>query len=312
MINSFRHNIAYFWQHLSHDRRFVSLIPFGWLGLFFLVPFLIIVKISLSQTRIAIPPFQPLWQWAKTGQLHIQIYFQAYTKLFTDPFYGAALLNSLLLATIATLICLVLGYMMAYAISRTSPRWRTLFMLLIILPFWTSYLIRVYAWIGLLNPQGVFNKILLTLGWIDTPLLLIYNSFSVTLGLVYCYLPFMILPIYATLLKINPVYLEAAHDLGCRPWRAFWTLTVPLSMPGIIAGCILVFIPAVGEYVIPELLGGSKSLMLGRVIWMEFFNNRDWPMACALTVVMLTIFVIPVMLIQRAQFKTSPHEESRS
>ncbi|MEI8295116.1 MAG: ABC transporter permease subunit [Alphaproteobacteria bacterium] len=309
MISKLSHKIIHFWQLLQHDRRFVTAVPFGWLGLFFLVPFLIIIKISFSQTRIAIPPFQPLWQWAKDGQLRIQIYFQAYAKLFTDPFYVEALLNSLLLAAIATLICLGVGYMMAYAISRAQPRWRTILMLLIILPFWTSYLIRVYAWIGLLNTQGIFNKILLTFGWIDAPLLLIYNSFSVTLGLVYCYLPFMILPIYATLLKINPVYLEAAYDLGCRPWRAFWTLTVPLSMPGIIAGCILVFIPTVGEYVIPELLGGSKSLMLGRVIWMEFFNNRDWPMACALTVVMLTIFVIPVIMIQRAQL---PNEEYHS
>lgn len=312
MRNLFRQKIENLRQQFSYDRRIVTFIPFGWLGLFFLIPFLIIVKISLSEARIAIPPFQPTWQWVEAGQLRLEFYFQSYTKLFTDPFYGEAFLNSLFLAAIATLFCLVIGYMMAYAISRTLPKWRTLFLLLIILPFWTSYLIRVYAWIGLLNPQGVFNKVLLTLGWIDKPLPLIYNSFSVILGLVYCYLPFMILPVYATLLKINPAYLEAAYDLGCRPWRAFWTLTVPLSTPGIIAGCIFVFIPAVGEYVIPELLGGSKSLMLGRVIWMEFFNNRDWPMACALTVVMLTLFVIPVMLIQRTQFKTSLQEENRS
>jgi len=312
MIYLLRQKIEDLWQQLGHDRRFVTLIPFGWLGLFFLVPFLIIVKISLSQAHIAIPPFEPAWQWVEAGQLRVEFYFHSYTKLFTDSFYGLAFLNSLLLASIATSICLMLGYMMAYAISRTASKWRTLFLLLIILPFWTSYLIRVYAWIGLLNPQGVFNKILLTLGWIDKPLPLIYNSFSVTLGLVYCYLPFMILPIYATLLKIDPAYLEAAYDLGCRPWRAFWSLTVPLSMPGVIAGCMLVFIPAVGEYVIPELLGGSKSLMLGRVIWMEFFNNRDWPMACALTVVMLTLFVIPLILIQRTQFKTSLQGENRA
>lgn len=300
-----RSRLAASFMHLIHNKRFVSLIPFGWLSLFFLVPFGIIVKISLSKSILAIPPFYPLWEWLKNEQIHILIDFCSYIRIFTDPFYGAALFNSLVTATLATSICLIFGYAIAYAISRTSPRWRTLLILLVILPFWTSYLIRVYAWIGLLSPKGVINQVLLNLGWIQAPLPLMYNAFSVTVGLVYCYLPFMIFPIYATLLKIAPVYNEAAYDLGSTPWRTFKSITLPLSRSGITAGCLLVFLPSVGEYVIPELLGGSSNIMLGRVLWMEFFNNRDWPMACALAVIMVILFVVPVVLIQRAQLKAS-------
>lgn len=297
--------LTHLWQRLINNRRFISLIPFGWLSLFFLVPFGIIIKISFSESRLAIPPFHPLWEWLKNEQIHILVDFWSYVRIFSDPFYGAALLHSLIAAALATSICLVFGYAIAYAISRTPSHWRTPLILLIILPFWTSYLIRVYAWIGLLSPKGVINQVLLTLGWIQAPLPLIYNTFSVMVGLVYCYLPFMIFPIYATLLKIDPAYCEAASDLGATPWRIFRSITLPLSRPGIMAGCLLVFLPSVGEYIIPELLGGSDSMMLGRVLWMEFFNNRDWPLACALAVIMVIMFVIPVVLIQRAQLKAS-------
>lgn len=296
---------------LSEDRQLISFVPFGWLFLFFIIPFMIIVKISFSEAILSIPPFQPMFHWLDSQQLHFQAFFQSYFRLFTDLFYVKALINSVYLAALATFFCLIIGYPMAYAISRAPLRWQNTLLLLIILPFWTSYLIRVYAWIGLLNPQGVINQALMYLGITQAPLPLIYNKAAILVGLVYCYLPFMILPIYATLQKINPVYIEASYDLGCRPWASFWRIIVPLSLPGVISGGILVFIPAVGEYVIPELLGGSDSLMLGRVIWMEFFNNRDWPMACAVAVIMLIILVVPVMFIQRLQSRFASEGQTR-
>jgi putrescine transport system permease protein len=194
--------------------------------------------------------------------------------------------------------------MMAYGISRVQSTWRTVLLLLVVLPFWTSFLIRVYAWMNLLSSQGLINAFLLKMGLIHTPLMLLDNSAAVCVGIIYCYLPFMILPIYAALDKIDSSYIEAAYDLGCSPWRAFWRVTVPLSMPGIVAGSILVFIPAIGEFVIPEILGGPDTIMIGRVLWWEFFNNRDWPLACALAVAMVVLFVAPIMIFQRQQLRS--------
>lgn len=293
-----------FWGRLTREKRLVIATPYLWLGLFSLIPFLIVVKISLSQGVLAIPPFQPLFQWPAEQVLQLRLNLAAYTALLIDPFYASAFFNSLKIAFIATLFCLFVGYPMAYAIAQSPNHWRPILLLLIILPFFTSFLVRVYAWIGLLSTQGVINILLINLGIINEPLPLLYNAFAVTIGIVYCYLPFMILPIYSVLDKIDPAYLEAAYDLGCRPWRAFYRITVPLSFRAIIAGSILVFVPAVGEFVIPELLGAPETLMIGRVLWSEFFNNQNWPLACALAVVMLAIFVIPFMVLQRFQYRT--------
>jgi putrescine transport system permease protein len=293
-----------FWNRLARERRLVIAVPYLWLGFFSLIPFLLIVKISLSQSVLAIPPFQPLFNWSAEQILQMRLNLAAYSTLLTDPFYASAFFGSLKIALIATLSCLLIGYPMAYAIVQSAPHWRPIFLLLIILPFFTSFLVRVYAWIGLLSTEGVINTLLKMLGIIHEPLPLLYNSFAVTIGIVYCYLPFMILPIYSVLDKIDPAYLEAAYDLGCRPWRAFWRITVPLSFRAIIAGSILVFVPAVGEFVIPELLGAPDTIMIGRVLWSEFFNNQNWPLACSLAIVTLAIFVIPFMIFQRFQLRS--------
>jgi putrescine transport system permease protein len=221
-----------------------------------------------------------------------------YAFVFQDHFYVTIYLSSVKIAAIATLLCLLLGYPMAYFIARRPQPWRTLLLLGVVLPFWISFLLRVYAWIGLLNTKGVINNVLLRLGVIDSPLALIYNDFAVYLGIVYSYLPFMILPLYANLERLNVDLTEAAADLGARRWRVFLDVTLPLSRPGIIAGCLLVFIPAIGEFVIPALLGGADTLMIGRVLWDEFFINRDWPVASAVSVVLLAILVLPMIWLQ--------------
>ncbi|MBT5655094.1 MAG: ABC transporter permease subunit, partial [Alphaproteobacteria bacterium] len=272
-----------------------------------LIPFLIVAKISLSEFVIGVPPFKPILKWVGSNLPQIHFNFGNYAYLIYDDFYLVAYLSSLKLAFIATILCLIIGYPMAYAIYRSSVRWRTLLLLLIVLPFWTSFLIRVYAWIGLLSPQGLINSTLMTIGLIEDPLPLLYNDFSVCLGLVYCYLPFMILPIYVALDRLDPTLFEASHDLGATPFQTFLKIISPLTLPGIIAGSLLVFIPAIGEFVIPDLLGGSDTLMIGKVIWTEFFINRDWPVAAALAITMLLIIVVPIMLFQK--FKS---QESRS
>ena len=294
-------------RHWRLKRSFVVLIPYFWGILFFLTPFLLVFKYSLSESLVAIPPLSPLCEWANELTLTIHLFFGNYWQLLADSLYVTVFLSSLLIAGIATVCCLILGYIMAYAIARSEPEWRTLLLLLVILPFATSFLIRVYAWIGLLSNFGVINNFLMYLGVIQKPLPLLYNSFSVCVAIVYCYLPFMILPIYATLVKIDLTYLEAAYDLGCRPWRALWSITIPLSMPGIIAGSVLVFIPAVGEFVIPELVGGPETTLIGRVLWTEFFYNRDWPTACAIAVTMLVVLITPVLWFQHAQLKKYEH-----
>ncbi len=285
----------------NSQRKLVVFLPYLWLFLFFLIPFFLILKISFSSSLIGMPPFSSIFEWVGDNLLQIRFNFQNYLSLIQDSFYREAFTSSLKIAGSSTLCCLILGYMMAYGISRANPKWRTVLLLLVVLPFWTSFLIRVYAWMTLLSTQGLINSLLMKIGLINFPLQLLNNSYAVCIGIVYCYLPFMVLPVYTTLEKLDPVYVEAAFDLGCTPWRTFWKVTVSLSKPGIIAGCILVFIPAIGEFVIPEILGGPDTIMIGRALWWEFFNNRDWPLACALAVAMVLLFVAPIMFFQRQQ-----------
>jgi putrescine transport system permease protein len=275
-------------------------VPTLWLLLLFLVPFLIVFRISLSEVRLAIPPYTPLISWHH-GSPSLDLHGSAYTFLFTDSLYVSSYLYSLKVAAVSTLCCLLIGYPMAYAIARSAPATRAVLLMLIVLPFWTSFLLRVYAWIGLLNNNGVINNVLLYLGLIKHPLVLMQTDFAVYIGIVYSYLPFMILPLYANLEKHDAALLEAAADLGARPLRAFLRITLPQSLPGILAGSLLVFIPAVGEYVIPTLLGRTDQLMVGRVLSDEFFENRDWPVASAVAILILLLLVIPIMLFQRAQ-----------
>ena len=279
----------------------VTSVPFLWLLLFFLIPFAIVLKISFSDARIAMPPYDPLLHWVDHQVLQVKLNLGNYAFLIEDPLYWKSYLNSIKIAGISTLLCLLLGYPMAYGIARSSPSTRNILLLLVILPFWTSFLLRVYAWIGILKNNGLINNALMGLGIIDQPIQMLQTDFAVYIGIVYSYLPFMILPLYANLEKMDLTLLEAAADLGSRPWESFLKVTLPLSMPGIIAGCLLVFIPAVGEFVIPALLGDPGTLMIGKVLWTEFFNNRDWPVASAVAIALLLFLVIPIMYFQRAQ-----------
>jgi len=273
-------------------------LPFAWLGLFFLLPLLIVVKISLARSVIGIPPYTPLFFDDGSG-LKIHATLANFALLASDDLYLRAYLGSLGNAALATALCLALGYPIAYAIARSPGRWRLLLLFLVMLPFWTSFLIRVYAWIAILKPNGLLNQLLIAIGLITTPLPLLNNAFSVELGLVYSYLPFMILPLYGSLTALDESLLEAAADLGARPIRAFLGVTLPLSLPGIAAGSLLVLIPAIGEFVIPDLLGGADTLMIGKVLWDEFFNNRDWPVASAVAVVLVAALAIPILLAQK-------------
>ncbi len=283
-------------------QRLVIAAPFLWLLLFFLVPFLIVFKISFAEVQIAMPPYTPLVQWAADAkQLVLSFNLNNYLFLFTDDLYASTFVYSVKVAAISTLLCLLLGFPMAYAIARSGPTLRNLYLMLIILPFWTSFLLRVYAWVGLLKTDGVINNVLLSVGLIDSPLTLLYTDFAVYIGIVYSYLPFMILPLYSNLEKHDLTLLEAAADLGARPVTAFFRITLPLAIPGVIAGSLLVFIPAVGEYVIPSLLGRSDQLMIGRVLSDEFFSNRDWPVASAVAIFMLLLLLLPIALFQRFQ-----------
>ena len=281
-------------------RRLIAGVPTLWLLLLFLIPFLIVFRISFSEVRLAIPPYTPLLSWHH-GAPRLEVHWSAYSFLFTDPMYVSSYLYSLKVAALSTLCCLLIGYPMAYAIARARAATRPLLLMLIVLPFWTSFLLRVYAWIGLLKSNGVINNVLLSLGVIHHPLALLQTDFAVYIGIVYSYLPFMILPLYANLEKHDPALLEAAADLGARPWRAFLAITLPQSLPGIAAGSLLVFIPAVGEYVIPTLLGRPDQLMIGRVLSDEFFENRDWPVASAVAIVILLLLVVPILLFQRVE-----------
>ena len=279
-------------------RRAVLLPPYLWLLVFFLLPFAIVLKIALSESAIAVPPYAPIAEW-RDGALALKLNFANFALLAEDSFYLEAYLRSLRVAAVSAVLALLLGYPMALAIARAPQPRQPLLLMLVMLPFWTSFLLRITALIGLLQDQGPINAALTGLGLTDAPLPLLYSEGAVYLGIVYCYLPFMVLPLYATLSKLDPALLEAAADLGARPWRAFLSVTLPLSLPGIAAGLMLVFIPAMGEFVIPELLGGPDAQLIGRVLWMEFFQNRDWPLAAALAIVLLLVVVVPIALFQR-------------
>ena len=276
-------------------RGLVISIPMVWMALLFLLPFLIVLKLSFSEARLAIPPYAPFLEWVN-GLPHPVLHWNNYAFLFTDPLYVSSYLYSLKVAAVSTLWCLVLGFPMALTIARARQPWRNVLLMLVVLPFWTSFLLRVYAWIGLLKHNGVINNILMWLGVIHQPITMLQTDFAVYVGIVYSYLPYMILPLYANLEKHDPLLLEAAADLGARPLKAFLRVTLPQSIPGIVAGSLLVFIPAVGEYVVPSLLGRSDQLMIGRVLSDEFFENRDWPVASAVAILMLVLLVAPIML----------------
>lgn len=265
--------------------------PYSWSILFFLIPALLILKISFSKACMCLPPFSPLMENVGDYCYNFYIYIGNYITLFNDSFYFSSLLSSFMLAGSATIVCLIIGYSMAYSISRTQRHTRIILILMVVLPFVTSFLIRVYAWMSLLNTKGILNVLLLKIGIISSPIHFLDNNYAVCLVMVYCYLPFMIIPIYAALDKIDNSLVEASLDLGTSNWSSFWSVTVPLSMPGIIAGCTLVFVPALGEFVIPELIGGSKTITIGQTIWGEFFNNRDWPLASAIAVLMMFSFI---------------------
>ncbi|MDP6080568.1 MAG: ABC transporter permease subunit [Arenicellales bacterium] len=277
--------------------------PFYWLLIFFLAPFVIVFKISVAESLIASPPFSPLFDIAQNGALSVHLVFDNYAYLWEDSLYIKTYVNSIRISTISTVLCLLLGYPIAYAIVRSAPTTRFVLLMLIILPFWTSFLLRIYAWMGLLADQGTINNILIYLGLINRPIRLMYSEFAVHIGIVYSYLPFMILPLYANMGKLDHTIHEAAADLGARPFTIFLTVTLPLTIPGIAAGSLLVFIPATGEFVIPDLLGGGNVLMIGRVLYDEFNANHDWPVASAVAIVLLLVLVIPMMLYQHIQSK---------
>ena len=283
-------------------QQFVIGVPFLWLFLFFLLPFGIVLKISFTEAAVAIPPYTEIASYVDE-QFQLLLNFGNYFLLAGDELYIAAYLGSLQIAFISTLLCLLIGFPMAYAIARAPADRQTVLLLLIMMPTWTAILIRVYAWMGILSNSGVLNSVLLGLGLVDRPLQILNTNVAVYIGIVYSYLPFMILPIYANLVKHDQSLLEAASDLGSSTINSFWKITVPLSKNGVIAGCMLVFIPAVGEFVIPELLGGPETLMIGKILWQEFFNNRDWPVASALAVIMLLILMFPIILFNRNQTK---------
>jgi putrescine transport system permease protein len=289
----------------SWGQRLVVLIPYLWLIALFLVPFLIVFKISLSHTAVAQPPYVPTLDLsggiAAVREFLAGLSFENYALLISDWLYLSSYGRSVFIALAATAMLLVLGFPIAYGMARAPRRWQGVLFMLIVLPFWTSFLIRVYAWMTILQRDGLLNQALLALGIVDAPPTWLATDTAIFIGIVYAYLPFMVLPIYATLEKMDETLLEAAADLGCPRWKAFWLVTVPLAMPGVIAGSILSFIPIVGEFVIPDLLGGSDSLMIGQTLWMEFFSNRDWPVASAVAVVLLCILVVPLILYQHLQ-----------
>ncbi len=285
--------------------RLVIIIPYAWLLFFFLVPFFIVFRISLSQTAIAMPPYTPVFDLAEglSGILASMRAFSAdnYVWLTEDVLYFNAYVSSIVIATVSTFLTLLFGYPIAYGMAKAPGSMRPMLLMMVILPFWTSFLIRVYAWIAILKPEGLLNQFLLAIGIIDQPLIILNTNSAVYIGIVYSYLPFMVLPIYSALEKMDHSLIEAAQDLGCTPIKAFWRVTFPLSIPGVIAGCLLVFIPAVGEFVVPDLLGGSETLMIGKTLWNEFNSNRDWPVSSAVATILLLILVIPIVYFQNVQ-----------
>lgn len=289
-------------QLLPSGRTAVISIPFFWLLLFLAFPFAIVLKISFSEMAIAIPPYTEILSFAEK-KLTLVLNLDNYIFLLTDSLYIEAYLSSLKIAAMSTGLALLVGYPIAYGIARSSPAVRNLLLLGIVLPSWTSFLLRIYAWIGILKTNGLINLLLTKLGIIDTPLHILHTDIAIYIGIVYAYLPFMVLPLYTNLVKLDESYLEASADLGAKPWKTFFSITLPLSKGGIIAGSMLVFIPAVGEFVIPALLGGPDTLMIGKVLWQEFFSNRDWPVASAVAIIMLLLLLIPMMWFHKNQAK---------
>ena len=304
MAKALPHRMTRLTQKLQFSLNGVIIaVPFYWLLIFFLAPFVIVFKISVAESLIASPPFSPLFDIAQNGALSVHLVFDNYAYLWEDSLYIKTYVNSIRISTISTILCLLLGYPIAYAIVRSTPTTRFVLLMLIILPFWTSFLLRIYAWMGLLADQGTINNILIYFGLINRPIRLMYSEFAVHIGIVYSYLPFMILPLYANMEKLDHTIHEAAADLGARPFTTFFTVTLPLTTPGIMAGSLLVFITATGEFVIPDLLGGGNVLMIGRVLYNEYNANHDWPVASAVAIVLLLVLVIPMMLYQRIQSK---------
>lgn len=285
---------------VPHPRWSVISIPYAWMLVFFAVPFLIVLKISFSSQAIAIPPYTPVLEHVGNA-LTLKLNLGNFIELAANSRFVEAYLNSLKIAGISTLLCLLIGYPMAYTITRMSPADRSIALMLVVLPSWISFLIRIYAWMGILQNNGLLNQLLLGLGLVHEPLHIMNTPLAAYIGIVYAYLPFMILPLYANLVKLDMRLLEAAYDLGAKPWKAFLTVTLPLSQAGIIAGCMLVMIPAVGEFVIPELLGGPGTLMIGRMLWSEFFSAGNWPMASAVAIVMLALLMVPILVFHRYQ-----------
>ena len=287
-------------KRLPGPRWLVIAVPYLWMLLFFAVPFAIALKISFASAAIAMPPYTDLVSWAG-DKLEVSINTANYLYLVRDSLYVKAYLSSLEIAVVSTFLCLLIGYPIAYGISRMDPATRNVALMLVILPSWTSFLIRIYAWVGILKNNGLLNNALMGMGLIDEPLAILHTPVAVYIGIVYAYLPFMVLPLYANLVKHDHRLIEAANDLGAPPWKSFLSITLPLSKAGIIAGSMLVLIPVVGEFVIPEMLGGPDTLMIGRVLWQEFFNNRDWPVASAVAIVMLVLLIVPITIFHRYQ-----------
>jgi putrescine transport system permease protein len=289
----------------SWGARLVVLVPYLWLIVFFLLPFLIVVKISLSHTAVAQPPYTPVFDpgggWSALKEFVSALSFENYTLLGSDWIYLLSYLRSLEIAAVSTTLLLLIGFPLAYGLARAPRRWQPALFVLMVLPFWTSFLIRIYSWINILQRDGLLNQALLALGLVEEPPAWLSTDTAVYIGIVYSYLPFMVLPIYATLEKMDETLIEAATDLGCPRWKAFWLVTLPLSLPGVAAGALLCFIPIVGEFVIPDLLGGSQTLMIGQTLWTEFFANRDWPVASAVAVVLLCLLVVPIVIYQQMQ-----------
>ncbi len=294
-------------RNFSRPARIAAIAPYLWMAIFFLVPFLFILKISLSQTAIAQPPYEPVFDFAQgfqglttaAGRLGLE----NFRLLVSDDLYLLSYLRSITVAAVSTLILVLLGYPVAYGMSRLPRGWQTVAMLLVIVPFWTSFLIRIYAWINILQRDGLLNDVLVALRIVSAPIAWLSTDTAMYIGIVYSYLPFMVLPLYATLSKMDASLLEAAADLGCSRLRAFWLVTWPLSLPGIGAGALLCFIPITGEFVIPDLLAGSGQMMIGQTLWAEFFTNRDWPVASALAVVLLLVLLAPLVVYDRLQRK---------
>ncbi len=289
----------------SRWRSIILFVPYAWLLIFFLLPFFIVAKISLAEIVIASPPFSNMIEWTDEGVMNIRLVFDNFIYILTDNLYYRTYLNSLKISIISTIACLLIGYPMAYGIVRSGPVAKRLLLFAVILPFWTSFLLRVYAWMGLLADRGTINNLLISLGIIDEPIRMLYTEFAVYIGIVYTYLPFMILPLYANMERLDNTLNEAAADLGSRPMNTFFKVTLPLTIPGIVAGSLLVFIPATGEYVIPDLLGGGNVLMIGRLLFNEFSANTDWPVASAVAIILLVLLVLPMTIYQYFQGKAA-------